>query len=467
LKEESSLGVKEDPTQGKKPKFLGKAGWVKKAPGKLLATYKERFVHVEKTEIVVYENEDLQKCLERLDLENYDRCHELKSTFKKKHRLILIRSPKSVSDMKTCTHTYSPLDHVTRTRPKGTRNRRPPTRIHLKEVADVSSDGILRLDLDLEGAVLLNGIPCVDGTETKKPVSVAPSSKATETESGLSAEESTVAEQDVTQQKLPPISEDEPEKNEESEDSVQSIIKPPVSQQEGSENLDAVLQAEDSEPSTKDPSGVCSSNNPLDAGLTTDLLLSHSPKEKQRKAEEKSVDSGQHSDDDSEGSGCEDLLAASSVALQGSQPGLDVLDPREDEVQILPLNQSKVPPKPHSEAKCFHNPKPAVGLKPYTKVKSASFSDLLSDTVKVTPPVRAGAQGGRNSAENVMKLKTEVAVEIQKTNELFDRVSKVQGCNEPQDLLSEAMEKLKKADHFLRQVHKIKMANNMYNRKSW
>lgn len=82
------------------------------------------------------------------------------------------------------------------------------------KVADVSSDGILRLDLDLEGAVLLNGIPCVDGTETKKPVSVAPSSKATETESGLSAEESTVAEQDVTQQKLPPISEDEPEKNE-------------------------------------------------------------------------------------------------------------------------------------------------------------------------------------------------------------------------------------------------------------
>lgn len=49
--------MKEDPTQGKKPKFLGKAGWVKKASGKLLVNYKERFVHVEKTEIVVYENE--------------------------------------------------------------------------------------------------------------------------------------------------------------------------------------------------------------------------------------------------------------------------------------------------------------------------------------------------------------------------------------------------------------------------
>ncbi|XP_035508063.1 pleckstrin homology domain-containing family O member 2-like [Morone saxatilis] len=88
-------GVKEDPAQSKEPKFLGKAGWVKKAPGRLLASYKDRYIHVEKTEIVVYENEDRQNCLERLDLENYDKCHELKSPFKKKHRLILIRSPKS------------------------------------------------------------------------------------------------------------------------------------------------------------------------------------------------------------------------------------------------------------------------------------------------------------------------------------------------------------------------------------
>lgn len=50
-------GAKEDPAQSKVPKFLAKAGWVKKAPAKLLASYKDRFIHVEKTELVVYENE--------------------------------------------------------------------------------------------------------------------------------------------------------------------------------------------------------------------------------------------------------------------------------------------------------------------------------------------------------------------------------------------------------------------------
>lgn len=49
--------MKEEPAQSKEPKFLAKAGWVKKAQGRLLASYKERYVHVEKTEIVVYEDE--------------------------------------------------------------------------------------------------------------------------------------------------------------------------------------------------------------------------------------------------------------------------------------------------------------------------------------------------------------------------------------------------------------------------
>lgn len=53
----SSQGVKEEPAQRTEPKFLGKAGWVKKAPGRMLASYKDRYIHVEKTEMVVYENE--------------------------------------------------------------------------------------------------------------------------------------------------------------------------------------------------------------------------------------------------------------------------------------------------------------------------------------------------------------------------------------------------------------------------
>ncbi|XP_044836668.1 pleckstrin homology domain-containing family O member 2 isoform X2 [Mauremys mutica] len=41
------------------------------------------------------------------------------------------------------------LEHVTRDRVKVSHGRRPPTRIHLKEVAKSTSDGILRLDLDI------------------------------------------------------------------------------------------------------------------------------------------------------------------------------------------------------------------------------------------------------------------------------------------------------------------------------
>lgn len=39
--------------------------------------------------------QDLKNCLERLNLENYDQCHEIKSSLRKKHRLILIPSPKA------------------------------------------------------------------------------------------------------------------------------------------------------------------------------------------------------------------------------------------------------------------------------------------------------------------------------------------------------------------------------------
>ncbi|KAJ8340341.1 hypothetical protein SKAU_G00349740 [Synaphobranchus kaupii] len=168
-------GVKGDTAKPKEVKFLGKAGWVKKSTGKFLGLYKDRYVQVERTEIVVYESEDLKNCLERVDLENYDKCHELKGAFKKKNSLILVRAPKcgnKINDVKiqaqntedkedwikafsdginraknkifdevTVDESCS-LEHVTRTRAKGNQGRRPPTRMHMKEV------GILRRDLD-------------------------------------------------------------------------------------------------------------------------------------------------------------------------------------------------------------------------------------------------------------------------------------------------------------------------------
>ncbi|XP_041918357.1 pleckstrin homology domain-containing family O member 2 [Alosa sapidissima] len=194
-------GGKEDTAKPKEVKFTGKAGWLKKSSGGFFGSYKDRYLQLEHTEIGVYESEDLKNCLERLDLENYEKCHELRGAFKKKNRLILIKAPKCVNkvhDVKLQAQSQedkeawikalsdginraknkifdevkvdegNPLEHVTRTRPKGNRGRRPPTRIHMKEVANVSSDGILRLDLDVTDSTA-NGTYHVNTEEGTQP----------------------------------------------------------------------------------------------------------------------------------------------------------------------------------------------------------------------------------------------------------------------------------------------------------
>ncbi|XP_076880996.1 uncharacterized protein plekho2 [Brachyhypopomus gauderio] len=185
-------GVKEDPAKPKEMKLSGQAGWLKKASGKFLGGYKDRYIQLDKTQIVVYDNEDLKNCIERVDLDHFDKCHELRSPFNKKHRLIVTRAAKSgskVCDVKLQAQNQQEkeawikalndgiiraknkifdevkleqpsLEHVTRSRPKGNRSRRPPTRIHMKEVANVSSDGILRLDLSATDSTP-NGTHCL------------------------------------------------------------------------------------------------------------------------------------------------------------------------------------------------------------------------------------------------------------------------------------------------------------------
>ncbi|XP_053175233.1 pleckstrin homology domain-containing family O member 2 [Scomber japonicus] len=714
-------GAKEDPAQSKVPKFLGKAGWVKKAPAKLLATYKDRFIQVERTEMVVYENEDLQNCLERVNLENYDDCHELKSSFSKKQRLILIRSPKSgnkVSDVKFRTQNAeekeawikalndginraknkvfdevkvdegSNLEHVTRSRPKGNRNRRPPTRIHMKEVADVSSDGILRLDLDLEDAIMPNGThqATVDGKEIPKEAKKVPmpSSNAKDVaEKQLEplAEEVAETEPEATPQKkvikppMPPVKEVKwittPEEGaEKSDGSEKKVVKPPMpptkeakpssspveetsedaktekisekspdakkktgpppappskptnsSMKEPAEALqsksntqppappskekkppppaeepnqevqgttdenkekeednkkettitpvgtnealpsvrddktpstegqvceeesgETVNKASNSEPQVpvsqsqtesprKSPSPplslkkkpselhepntliednttgtgeeptsqvqtasntsikaeealskievqavVVSLNDPVVDSLSLSPLLGHLPGEKKKKAEEKSVDSGQHSDIDSEGS-VEDTLAASTAAMRGSHPALDVLDACEDEIQIsVNLKPAQAATKPQVAAKVFpiRRPRPTTPLKPSTKAKSASSGDLLSDfsdSAQVRQQSRTVSGSDGAPGDDVTKLETEVTQEMEKTGELLSRVSQSQdgkgGEGMPEDLLAKAMEKLKMADNVLREVKKLKLAKNLNNRNSW
>ncbi|XP_009983379.1 PREDICTED: pleckstrin homology domain-containing family O member 2, partial [Tauraco erythrolophus] len=183
-KEEVSEKPKSAPT-------AEKYGWIKKSSGGLLGLWKDRYIQLRKTQLVVFEDEDEQKCIETVELESYDKCQELRALLKRKNRFILIRSPgKKVHDIKFQAPTSEEkeswikalneginrgknkvfdevkvdeslsLDHVTRDRVKMTHGRRPPTRSHLKEAAKSTSDGILRLDLD----IVDNGPPNFDST---------------------------------------------------------------------------------------------------------------------------------------------------------------------------------------------------------------------------------------------------------------------------------------------------------------
>ncbi|KAM9832190.1 uncharacterized protein plekho2 [Neosynchiropus ocellatus] len=569
----SARDVKADLVQGQELKLQGKAGWIKKAVGRLLPSYKERYIHVEKTEVAVYENEDLKNCLERLDLENYDMCLELKSPFKKKHRLVLIHSPKSggkVPDMKFQTQSAEEkeawikaladginraknkvfdevkvdescsLDHVTRSRPKGNRGRRPPTRIHMKEVADLSFDGILRLDLDLENAVISTGnqlsaeaeedgsrgegagepsetqepepvvkkkvvMPPMPPNKGTKPILIPPRDPAADQDSEQVHEPSPpapVAEVPVKGEgaaemspeavkKPPPTPPAKPTSRPRSDDVDASHppTPPPTSKKPShTEAVDmeeegetpAALSAEEDGLSDissqiltpgEHPSTVTGEGELLSPPDSDDLfpevpahlevpsvlvttcepslspLLCHLPGEK-KKSEEKSVDSGQHSDSDSEFSLDGDTLAASTSALRGSSAGLDALDISED------LSRSLAEPHLTSNVS-------SLALAPSAKTRSASSGDLLSN---FTTQAEARTSRGADK-DQVMELETELFAEMEKTSELL-RVSQFVGKGDvaPEDILAKAMEKLRKADHVLREVKKLTLVKN---RNSW
>lgn len=598
---------KEEPAVKTKAGFQGKSGWMKKAHGRVLSSYKDRYISVDKTEMVVYENEDQKNCLERVDLENYDKCHEMKSGFKKKHRLVLIRSAKSankVQDLKFQAQSAeekdawikalsdainraknkifdevkvdesSNLEHVTRTRPKGNRGRRPPTRIHMKEVADVSSDGILRLDLDLENAMMPNGThtssSAVDGTDNHKDTTPSPSSSDSTVDKALptisEAEDDDQSQNKVLKPPMPPSKqtavieegteeEEVPEKKmlkppmppskdvkpsgspdktpETSPDSkkkippmppnkpLSSIIIPidpsipkttvhpptPPSKEKkpnvSAENHDSTEDVENEELDETDEGKDIANDTevtpptlPKSPKLLTKLedhpksevltpiadteetkgdipvvvvslkdsesvnlspLLGRIEEDKEKKAEEKSVDSGQHSDED----GLEDSVSEDASPTRDSNNDLEALDSKDSKTEI---SVSFEPQKCSSKGYTSWDLKPPTPLKPTTKVRSASSGDLLSNSYSCDT-----GEGGR--AVDVKKLETEVALEMEDTSELLNRASQAQtvprGGKDPENLLAEAMEKLKKADLVLREVNKLKLVKDTSRRKSW
>ncbi|XP_023698831.2 uncharacterized protein [Paramormyrops kingsleyae] len=300
-------GVKDGKAQPAETASVSKAGWLKKCSGRFLGSYKDRYISVERTEIVVYENEDLEKCIERVDLEKYDKCCASRGAFQKKNRLLLIPAPKSkvhevklqvtdpgqkdawltaISDAinraknkifdEVKVDESCSLEHVTRTRPKGNRSRRPPTRIHMKEAGNTSSDGILRLDLDLDAVDTMPNGSCEVKAETEAPKEVIkppmPPSKPSEAAPQNSGEEEG-PQKSAIKPPMPPSTDSKPKEappqSSSEEDSPQKSIKPPMPPSTDSKPKEAPPQSsseEDSpQKSIKPPMPPSSDSKPKEA----------------------------------------------------------------------------------------------------------------------------------------------------------------------------------------------------------
>ncbi|XP_051919896.1 pleckstrin homology domain-containing family O member 2 isoform X1 [Hippocampus zosterae] len=591
----------EDQVECNHPKFLGKAGWIKKAPCRLLASYKDRYIHVGKTAIAVYENEDLKNCIGSLDLQNYDKCHELKSPFMRKHRLILIRSPESgnkIHNIKFQVQTAeekeawiqalsdginraknkvldevkmdesSHLQHLTRARPKGNRNRRPPTRIHMKEVAELSSEGMLCLDIDLLDAAVANTtydatdialesnsstvLQCKSAedannshaktqTELKVPklpterqekaawknISPPPSPNPSNSSSCERAgnsplkhhshpptpptkdkKPSFVPSEPNRETKCTPDSNEDKQQDHENDktriplkkyETLSRVGDDPTSCTEGFVSEDDKAKIDPQTPGSDII--ILAERNPFIPPLTpkkqhslskfntqpvedqegedhasrlersvpfgslSDVLLNDPTVDRQMCLPEENstnrdcVDCCHNLDAKTEAPEHKNTYTMSKTAVCRSATCTDRLNISSDAnlMKTIVTTPTKVESK---LSMCRHS----ETLPLSTKIRSASFGDLLSDTSHISLQCHSEAFMGNQG--DLLALKNELTLEMDETHKLMSSVREENEACMPADLLSKAMEKLKRADDVLKELEELKHTKSLRKRNS-
>ncbi|NXG45921.1 PKHO2 protein, partial [Psilopogon haemacephalus] len=514
-----------------------KYGWIKKSSGGLLGLWKDRYIQLRKTQLVVYEDEDEQKCIETVELESYDKCQELRALLRRKNRFILIRSPgKKVHDIKFQAPTLEEkeswikalneginrgknkifdevkvdkslsLDHVTRDRVKVAHGRRPPTRSHLKEAAKSTSDGILRLDLD----IVDNGPPHFDSTvgesdhvppqkETPKPP--MPPAKPTGTKENQDAENN-ASDQELKKPLSPPLPPDKKLKDSvTSKDNVSPEENVEESQAASEENKEDLI--EDSNKGTaKAPVALPKSvpdklkvawDQPVSEPKITEDLKSSGGSSKENLAEtdaadvtkppvppkvlsEKMLATMNSSHGDLEAGGCEDLesgsteppvngVTASEVAEFTSptvetEEGNGETAAEEQQTSTEETETSLATESDHESAKATTEKKVSAESTLGIKLRSSSLGDLLSD-----PKSRQRALPGpgfpKDSHRCLAKMEEKVANEREKAEKLLQKVLR-EGLEQAQEgngppvmaetLLNEAVEQLRQATQVLQEI---------------
>ncbi|NXF73460.1 PKHO2 protein, partial [Sclerurus mexicanus] len=511
-KEEVSEKPKSAPT-------AEKYGWIKKSSGGLLGLWKDRYIQLRKTQLVVYEDEDEQKCIETVELESYDKCQELRALLKRKNRFILIRSPgKKVHDIKFQASTLEEkeswikalneginrgknkifdevkvdeslsLDHVTRDRVKVSHGRRPPTRSHLKEAAKCTSDGILRLDLD----IVDNGPPTFDSTisesdneppqkETPKPP--MPPKKPTGTKENQDAEND-VPDQEHKKPLSPPLPPDKKLKEGiTSKDNVNAKEEDSVSPEESLEGSQA--------PSEENKENLIELSNrvitkapvPLPKNVPDKLKVSWD----QPTIEPKKAEDLESSGDDSKEKLAEiaaadvpkppvspKVLSEKMLATVNSSHGeLEAGEELESGSSKPPVNgiaaseqtsaeteTSLATETGHESVKATIEKKNSTESTLGLKLRSSSLGDLLSDSKNKK---RALPDQGflKDSHQCLAKMEEKVANEREKAEKLLQKVLR-EGLEQAQEgngppvmaetLLNEAVEQLRQATQVLQEI---------------
>ncbi|NXJ46626.1 PKHO2 protein, partial [Spizaetus tyrannus] len=508
-KEEVSEKPKSAPT-------AEKYGWIKKSSGGLLGLWKDRYIQLRKTQLVVYEDEDEQKCIETVELESYDKCQELRALLKKKNRFILIRSPgKKVHDIKFQAPTLEEkeswikalneginrgknkvfdevkvdeslsLDHVTRDRVKMTHGRRPPTRSHLKEAAKSTSDGILRLDLD----IVDNGPPNFDSTisksdnapprkETPKPP--MPPTKPTGAKENQDAENN-LPEQEHKKPLSPLLPPDKKLKegiaskdnvNAKEEDSVspeENVEGSQAPNEENKENLidvsnRGIAKAPIPPPKSMPDKLKVAWDQPVPEPENTEDLKSSGDSSKDNLAEiatadvtkppvppkvlsEKMLATMNSSHGDLEAGGWEDLESGSS------KPPVNRIAAEETETSLATETG-------HENVKGTIEKQASAESASGLKLRSSSLGDLLSDS-KNTQRAPPGQGFPKDSHQHLAKMEEKVANEREKAEKLLQKVLR-QGLEQAQEgngppvmaetLLNEAVEQLRQATQVLQEI---------------
>ncbi|XP_066198509.1 pleckstrin homology domain-containing family O member 2 [Saccopteryx leptura] len=468
-------GVKE---RGEKPRgarTADKAGWIKKSSGGLLGLWKDRYLLLCQAQLLVYENEDEQKCVETVELGSYEKCQDLRALLKRKHRFILLRSPgNKVSDIKfqapsgeekeswikalneginrgknkafdeVKVDKSCALEHVTRDRVRGGQRRRPPTRIHLKEVANAASDGLSRLDLDVLDSrppVLApsNDVSAAQPRETPRPLMppTKPSPAPEMTVLG-DREETPMGERTPT-----PVSAYSEADSESREDSETPEGKDSPSEQQPSRVVPDKLKVTWESPSPEEPPDPKSAEPPQVPGSETSEALTKEggkpptppPKILSKK------------------------LRASMSGVEASRPARspgpsETSAPGPTQVSLNGLDDSPEPVKPAQAAGTPGTPpKNATStaqfswdLPPQFHPRCSSMGDLLGE----------GPRRPQQPRERLYRAQLEVQVASEQTEKLLNKVLDIEPVPvSAETLLSEAVEQLRQATQVLQEIRDL------------